>query len=137
MCPEHDLAISGGARKVDAFVHQPPAKTETSCGGVQQQKPQARDARCVRFGHEEHAPQPLTFAFGDPAAFRFDARPIQKVCDDASGDRLDFRAPATFLAVEGGVTLDDPAHVAGLVRTKMSSRPGIHSRQPNSIIVEA
>ena len=127
MGPEHDLAISGSAREGDAFVHQPPAKTETACGGIQQQEPQARHTWRVRFCHEEHAPQPHAVVFGDPAAFRFDARSIQKVCDDASSNRLDFYAPAIFLAVKGGVTLDHPAHVAGLVRTKVNSLPSIHS----------
>jgi hypothetical protein len=87
------------------------------------------------FGHQP--PAETKTAFGDPAAFRFDARSIQKVCDDTSGDRLDFRAPAIFLAVEGRVTLDDPAHVTGLVRTKRNSHPGFHSRQPRGVNIQA
>src|SRR5258708_31886430 len=118
--PERQRAIAGVARKADAFLDQPASDAEPARGGLDEQQPQLRHR--LRFPDDEHRADDRAVAFRDPAALAARVEMIEEVGADPRDERLELGVVAPLARVDRAVTLDDPAHVAGLMAAQQVRR---------------
>src|SRR5438046_10739395 len=111
--PQHDLAITGGARKRDALGNQTSADPQPARRRLDQEQSQLRDR--WRAANQEDRADVLTVALGNPAALELRIEALQEFRRDFGDQPLECVVPAVFLGVERAVTRDDPTDVARAV----------------------
>ena len=79
----------------------------------------------LRLLHEEHGADDLAVALGDPAALARRIEVVEEVGADARDQRLELGVVAPLARVERAVAMDDPAHVARLVRRAADTAPRV------------
>jgi hypothetical protein len=99
------------------------------------------DEQQAELGHrfrvldDEHGADDLAVLFRDPAAFLLRVVPGDEPGYDARDQRLEALIPPVLLGVQRAVTVDDPAHVAGLVGAEHVRSPllGMRAQQASMI----
>ena len=114
------MRVAGPAREADALVDEPLADAEPARARLDEQQSQL--GHLLRLPDEEHGADDLAVAFGDPAALARRIEVVEEVGDDARDERLELGVVAPLARVERAVAVDDPAHVARLVRAQQDGR---------------
>src|SRR6266542_1215939 len=108
--PEDDSLIAGGASERHTFGDQSTANAQSACFGLDEQKPQLRDAR--RLLYEKHGSDPLSVALGDPTPLPPRIEMLDVVGDDLRGQTLELNSPSVLLVIESTVTFNDPSKIS-------------------------
>src|SRR5262249_24508418 len=114
VCPKGQHAVAPRSRKPDALVNQAATDAEAARRGIDDQHPQFRDL--LRFSNDEDAPHSLAITFRDPAALAPRIELLHELRDDGRNQRFEMLVVPVVPRIQGAVTIDDPAHVAGLRR---------------------
>src|SRR5262249_48870605 len=114
--PQLDFAVTGQAREGDAFVDEMAPDPEPARVRLDIEQAQFGDFLGVLNKH--HRPDDVPLTFGDPAALPMNVVILDEGRGHACDQGLEGHVEAVFLGVERAVPMDDPADVAGTVRTE-------------------
>src|SRR6202040_3842333 len=114
--PQCQLAIARSASEADTLPDEPASNAEPASRWLNEKQPQFGDFFAVP--DEQYRADDFAVTLGDPAALSPGIEILDKSCGDPRDQRLESRIQAIFLGIKDAVTVDDPADVAGLVRTQ-------------------
>src|SRR5215469_16211783 len=114
--PQRDFAITDPAGRAETFADKSASNAEPSSLRLDIQQTQFGDFFAIL--DEQHRAGDLAVALGDPAALA----PSIEILDEGGGDArdqcLEAHVKAIFRGVEHAVAMNDPTHIARLVRPK-------------------
>lgn len=113
--PERDLQVAGFAGELDALVDEHRAEAGAAGAGFDQEKAEFGGSGLVRVLDEEDVADGLVVSFGDPATVAGGVVVDEEVSGDLRDQGLEVVVVTVLFGIDGGLTVDDPADVAGVV----------------------
>src|SRR5438876_4297712 len=129
--PKHHLAVGRSLCEANAFLYQTTADAEAARRGLDVEQTQLGDG--FRFGDAEDCPHDLSIPLGHPAALPLRILILDEPGADLGYECLEALVPTVLLIVDNSLSVDDPAHVAGLVRAQDIGRGGRGSQTKQSL----
>src|SRR6516225_811593 len=116
VCPQRNRAIAGSAGETDTFINEPATNTQPSGSRLDIEQAQLGDLFAVL--DQQHRADDCAVTLGNPTTLS----PAVEIFDEGRSDLcnqcLEGLVPAIFLGIEHTVPMDDPTHVAWLMRSQ-------------------
>src|SRR5262249_43318641 len=116
--PQGHLFVASGSGKTHAFANKRFPQAYPTCAGLNEQQTQLRRIKLLGVLDKKDAAQPITIAFGNPAALALWIIVDDEIGDDARDQCFKMLVPPILLRVQRTVTAGDPSHVSWSVLTQ-------------------
>src|SRR5271155_4479667 len=132
VCPQCQLAIARSASEADTLHDEPASNAEPASLWLDEKQSQLGDF--VAVPDEQYRADDFAVTLGDPAALPPGIEILDKTRGDPRDQRLESHIQSIFLGVAHAVAVDDPAHVARLVRAQDVREFTLFAAQPEQAL---